>query len=44
MMFRAKGDVWLARRMDIEHHWRALVGLPEWTDSSESGKWKIACR
>lgn len=33
-----KGDVWFARRMDIAHHWRSLLGLPEWTDRSESGR------
>lgn len=34
----AKGDIWFARRMDIAPHWRALVGLPEWTDSQEFTK------
>jgi peptidoglycan/xylan/chitin deacetylase (PgdA/CDA1 family) len=35
---RATDHVWLARRMDIAHHWRALMGLPAWTDSSTDGK------
>ncbi len=25
---RAKDHVWFARRMDIAHHWRTLMGLP----------------
>jgi allantoinase len=28
---QTKDRVWLARRMDIAHHWRALMGLSEWT-------------
>jgi allantoinase len=32
-----KGQVWLARRMDIAHHWRSLMGLPAWTDRSARG-------
>ncbi len=28
------GRVWFARRMDIAHHWREVVGLPVWTDQS----------
>ena len=28
------GRVWFARRMDIAHHWRDVVGLPVWTDQS----------
>ncbi len=35
---RATGRVWLARRMDIAHHWRAVIGLPAWTDRSAAGK------
>jgi peptidoglycan/xylan/chitin deacetylase (PgdA/CDA1 family) len=27
---RETGGAWLARRMDIAHHWRSRVGLPEW--------------
>lgn len=27
---RRREHVWFARRMDIAHHWRALMGLPEW--------------
>ncbi len=34
---RATDHVWLARRMDIAHHWRALMGLPAWTDKGEKG-------
>ncbi|MEZ5585377.1 MAG: hypothetical protein R3F37_23895 [Candidatus Competibacteraceae bacterium] len=30
----SKGSVWFARRMDIAHHWRAVVGVPAWTDKS----------
>jgi allantoinase len=33
---RATGRAWLARRMDIAHHWRTRMGLPAWTDRSAS--------
>jgi allantoinase len=35
---RKKDHVWIARRMDIAHHWRSLMRLPEWLDRSESWK------
>ncbi|AUN93753.1 polysaccharide deacetylase family protein [Pseudazoarcus pumilus] len=27
---RSKGDVWIARRDEIAHHWRRVSGLPTW--------------
>jgi allantoinase len=26
------GNTWIARRMDIAHHWRTVAGLPAWSD------------
>ncbi|MCB1767691.1 MAG: polysaccharide deacetylase family protein, partial [Candidatus Competibacteraceae bacterium] len=33
---QAKGQVWLARRMDIAHHWRSVMGLPAWRESGST--------
>ena len=30
-----RGQVWFARRMDIAHHWRGLLGLPAWENRSK---------
>lgn len=32
----AKDGVWIARRRDIAHHWRARVGLPEWAPAEDA--------
>lgn len=29
-----KGGAWIARRDEIAHHWRSLVGLPEWSPAA----------
>ena len=31
-----KNGVWIARRQDIARHWRARVGLPEWTFAEDT--------
>ena len=33
---RKTGRAWLARRMDIAHHWRSRIGLPAWTGGKPS--------
>ena len=33
---RDKDGVWIARRRDIAHHWRRVVGLPEWRPAQET--------
>lgn len=32
-----KSGVWVARRQDIAHHWRGVMGLPEWQPKSDPG-------
>jgi peptidoglycan/xylan/chitin deacetylase (PgdA/CDA1 family) len=39
---RTTGRVWLARRMDLVHHWRALLGLPEWTSRRGRGRPRVS--
>ncbi len=34
---RESAGAWLARRMDIAHHWRRRLGLPEWQPDDVSG-------
>jgi allantoinase len=31
---QARGRTWFARRMDIAHHWRELMGLAAWKERS----------
>ena len=30
-----KGGIWVARRDEIAHHWRARVGLPQWKSKNQ---------